>query len=474
MEGAVSLAEHLPVNSGLLQLEVKDNAILDSGAACLAYALRKHSTLRTLDLTCNSITADSIEQIGKYLIGDPDESEANDSAYNLQTLVLNSNVIGNEGAYFLADSLAVSKNLQSLQLRGCGIQTEGILGIAESLVDAEDVTLSELDLNANAHTVESELALNDLLMSRENLYVEWKDPQVESSWDTEDIHAIIRHYGFGQILGNILHGHSLSPLIENHTLLGFIDIDDISVAEKFVAEAFSDELILSGLETITSMVRRGLPASEADDFDDYEGEDLYLDENDEDLEDLTPLIQVLKEWMPKLVEMLQEETDPVPTSSGMLPFFGKKRLMILGLIIALMDEEGSVVLNEQLIELMMPTIVLNLLLKYPRHSILHKQIQLYLRVSLRTDTLRKDLFEDTEILDFIEHACRDQWAKPISERESYSGFLAAFIEDILAFEFDDQVCAYLDNHPTFNSFLDTVYVQYKKELQSEFQHPKFL
>lgn len=176
-------------------------------------------------------------------------------------------------------------------------------------MDQENLRLTELDLNANANSVESELALNDLLMSHENLYVEWKDPQVESSWDTEDIQAIIKHYGFGQILGNILHGHSLSPLIENHTLLGFIDIDDVNVANKFVKEALSDELFESGLETITSMIRRGLPASEADDFEDYEGEDLYLDENDEDLDELSPLIQVLYDWIPSLVEQLA--TEPV-------------------------------------------------------------------------------------------------------------------------------------------------------------------
>lgn len=63
-------------------------------------------------------------------------------------------------------------------------------------------------------------------------------------------------------------------------------------------------------------------------------------------------------------------------------------------------------------------------------------------------------------------------AKPIPERESFSGYLALFIEDILTFEFDDQVCEYLDNHPEFNSFLDTTYVQYKKESTSEFPHPK--
>lgn len=75
-----------------------------------------------------------------------------------------------------------------------------------------------------------------------------------------------------------------------------------------------------------------------------------------------------------------------------------------------MDEEGSVVLNEQLIDLKVPRLILGLLLKYPRNSILHKQIQLYLRVSLRTDTLRHNLFSSqTNILDFLVKTCTDEW-----------------------------------------------------------------
>ena len=99
-------------------------------------------------------------------------------------------------------------------------------------------------------------------------------------------------------------------------LLGFIDINDMDVAHKFISEAFSPPLFERGLQTVTHMIRRGLPAAEADDFDDYEGEDLYLDENDEPLEELSPLVQVLYEWMPKLVDMLKEEPVCVESSLG--------------------------------------------------------------------------------------------------------------------------------------------------------------
>jgi len=330
-------------------------------------------------------------------------------------------------------------------------------------MESTDFSLTELDLNMNIFNVHAEILLNDLLMSNESLYVEWKDPQVESDWSTKDIQQIINHYGFGHILGNILHGLSLSPLIENNTLLGFIDIEDKKVAKKFIKQAFSEELFDAGLETVTSMVRRGLPASEADDFEDFEGEDLYLDENDDDLESLSALLQVLYDKLPDLIAILCKDNEPQQTSSGKIRFFGPRKLKILDLIIALMDEEGSIVINERLLELNLPRIILDLLVKYPRHSILHKHIQLYIRVSLRTDTLRINLFEESGILDFLVEHCEEQWAKPISERESFSGFLALIVDDILAFEFDEQVADFLEEHPTFNDFVDTTFVNYKAE-----------
>lgn len=180
--------------------------------------------------------------------------------------------------------------------------------MAETLIEGKGYSITELDLNKNESNVHSEILLNDLLMSNENLYVEWKDPQDDSEYSAGDIHVIINHYGFGHILGNILHGLSLSPLIENNTLLGFIDIEDLEVAEKFIAQAFSEELFEAGLDTVISMVRKGLPASEADDFEDFEGEDLYLDEQEEELEELAPLIQVLYHKLPGLVKILTKES----------------------------------------------------------------------------------------------------------------------------------------------------------------------
>jgi hypothetical protein len=92
--------------------------------------------------------------------------------------------------------------------------------------------------------------LNDLLMSNPELYVEWKDPQLESNFDKDAMQLIVKHYGFAEILGNLLHGFSLAPLVDNKSLLSSLEIEDISVAEGFVEEAFSGEVKARNLFSI--------------------------------------------------------------------------------------------------------------------------------------------------------------------------------------------------------------------------------
>lgn len=92
-------------------------------------------------------------------------------------------------------------------------------------------------MNLNVNTIESEIKLNDLLLSNENLYVEWKDPTVQYTWDTDSLDKIVLHYGIEKILGNILNGFSLAPLIDNLTLLGHLEIHDIDIAQSFITEA---------------------------------------------------------------------------------------------------------------------------------------------------------------------------------------------------------------------------------------------
>ena len=74
-EGGISFANMLKDNTGLYQLDLKDNGLGDTAACSIAYSLRNHPSLKILDLTCNGLTSVSMEVIAKYLIADPEESE---------------------------------------------------------------------------------------------------------------------------------------------------------------------------------------------------------------------------------------------------------------------------------------------------------------------------------------------------------------------------------------------------------------
>ena len=49
-----------------------------------------------------------------------------EAPHNLETLILNTNLIGDEGAVAIANALASNQTLTSLQLRSCGIAGDGV------------------------------------------------------------------------------------------------------------------------------------------------------------------------------------------------------------------------------------------------------------------------------------------------------------------------------------------------------------
>jgi hypothetical protein len=63
----------------------------------------------------------------------------------------------------------------------------------------KNTTVTELDLNSNACGVRGEIALNDMMMGKPELYVEWKDAATESSWNIDEIQQIIQHYGVSDV-----------------------------------------------------------------------------------------------------------------------------------------------------------------------------------------------------------------------------------------------------------------------------------
>ena len=89
----MALAQNLQSNKSLVRLEIKDNAIGDYGAACIALSLANHPTLRALDITCNGITAIGIDQVAKHLIGDA-ASEVEAKVSSKQMVEKETNLLG--------------------------------------------------------------------------------------------------------------------------------------------------------------------------------------------------------------------------------------------------------------------------------------------------------------------------------------------------------------------------------------------
>jgi 23S rRNA pseudoU1915 N3-methylase RlmH len=146
--GAEAIAEALRKNSTLVTLDLRSNEIGLAGAQVIADALRKNSTLLTLYLGFNDI--------GSGRQGNPGlPSSAGVEAIaaalrensTLVTLELCSNRIGPESAQAIADALRENSTLVTLDLRGNSIGSSGIHPIADAL--RENSTLVTLELAAN-------------------------------------------------------------------------------------------------------------------------------------------------------------------------------------------------------------------------------------------------------------------------------------------------------------------------------------
>lgn len=149
--------------------------------------------------------------------------------------------------------------------------------------------------------------LNDVALSDNGVYVEWKDPSADSEWEDDDIHAIIEHYGAADVLSNFLKGLTLAPLIDNQKLLSVLEpeIDDDPIAEKFLEEAFKPDTILVGLDMVVVMLNQGLLDQE--DIHNLEDDQISLPEDATQVEDLPPLHKALYSRLDTIFSHLKEE-----------------------------------------------------------------------------------------------------------------------------------------------------------------------
>ena len=327
----------------------------------------------------------------------------------MTTLILSENPLEDEGAALIAEGLSTTETIRNLQIAACDIGFDGVQMIADALTEREDCPVRFLKIDGNEFEIESEIILNDLRMNVEDLRIEWKDKN--QTWTQSDIDAIVEHYTASDILHNLLEGNSLAPLIDDNSLLGAMEIEDDEILGKFVDSAFEEENILKGLEMVICMVRKGLPPNDVDEeFLELENEELYVTENDLPLEDHLPLTRILHDHIPSLLNRLkQDEPKKLLTPNGEINPFGPTRLRIIELLITMMDEENSEEINIQILKSLGPVILLELMCKFPLHSILHRYVVSFIRMCLRSNIIRPPLFENFRIIDFLIAKATPEW-----------------------------------------------------------------
>ncbi|KAF9933676.1 hypothetical protein BGZ67_004171 [Mortierella alpina] len=148
-EKITDLAETLKTNSTLTTLDLRSNAIGDSGAKALGEALKTNSTLTTLDLTNNSIGDDGAKALGKAL-------KTNST---LATLDLRGNLIWLKGLLEFMELFRTNSTLTTLDLRENKIKSDVANAFAEAF--KTNSTLITLDFANNSIGDDGAKALDD-------------------------------------------------------------------------------------------------------------------------------------------------------------------------------------------------------------------------------------------------------------------------------------------------------------------------
>ena len=136
-------------------------------------------------------------------------------------------------------------------------------------------------MRRNELSIEGEIALNDIALSNPQIRVKWRIEERE--FTPEDIAAIVDHYEASDILHNLLNSETLEPLIDNHSLLSLMHVEDEALLTEFVEDAFfseadSYEIFTNGLDILYSLVKKEdtMNGFIDDDFDEVDNEELLI------------------------------------------------------------------------------------------------------------------------------------------------------------------------------------------------------
>ncbi len=136
-------------NAHVLVLKLGYNHLGDRGATIIADGIAKHPALESLDLGFNDVGDEGCQALASAI------------GPNLHTLYLAGNLIGQDGAFALADLIRRTGALKKLYLTGNRLTGEGVAAITEAMLDNESDSSSAAEEEKKATSCEEERATLD-------------------------------------------------------------------------------------------------------------------------------------------------------------------------------------------------------------------------------------------------------------------------------------------------------------------------
>lgn len=134
------------------QIRLQQSHIGNEGAKLIADALKKNSTLESLDVGLNSITATGTQYLTEAIMTHP----------ALKDFDINTNYFETQGALAIAELLSKNNNIQKLHMYGCAGKAAGVIAIAEAL--KVNTSLTELNMPAWFFGNEASIKLAEALI----------------------------------------------------------------------------------------------------------------------------------------------------------------------------------------------------------------------------------------------------------------------------------------------------------------------
>ena len=153
------IVDGLSRNTSLDTLNISSSVFSSENVLSLALVLRVNTRLIKLNSMCCNIQSSDSVHLAKAL-------EENTTT-QLQTLSLNVNPIGSEGAIAFADMLATNKSLTQLEMGGCHFQGGGAVCLAKGM--KKNSTLRYLHINDNPIGSEGAVAFASMLKKNQCL-----------------------------------------------------------------------------------------------------------------------------------------------------------------------------------------------------------------------------------------------------------------------------------------------------------------